>query len=81
MAWIKTFTPAEAEGKLKKHYDAAIKRAGRVFGIVRMMSPNVDALGDSMRFYNTLMKGDSPLTRAQREMIAVVTSKANNCFY
>ena len=81
MAWIKTFKPDEAEGKLKKHYDAAIKRAGRVFGIVRMMSPNVDALGDSMRFYNTLMKGESPLTRAQREMIAVVTSKANQCFY
>ena len=29
----------------------------------------------------TIMFGESPLTRAQREMIAVVTSQANDCFY
>jgi len=36
---------------------------------------------DSIRLYSTIMFGDSPLTRAQREMIAVVTSEVNECHY
>ena len=39
------------------------------------------ALKDSIRLYATLMFGESPLSRAQREMIAVVTSQANECHY
>lgn len=31
--------------------------------------------------YRTLMFGDSPLSRAEREAIAVVVSAANDCFY
>jgi AhpD family alkylhydroperoxidase len=27
------------------------------------------------------MEGPSPLTRAQRKMVAIVASKVNNCFY
>ena len=38
MTWIKTILPDEASGFLKKQYDAAIERAGRVYGIVRTMS-------------------------------------------
>ena len=33
------------------------------------------------KFYGTIMFGASPLTRWQRELLAVVTSKANDCFY
>ena len=45
------------------------------------MSQNGPAMRDSMRFYGTVMFKDSPLTRSQREMIAVVTSQANACDY
>ena len=31
--------------------------------------------------FRTIMEGSSPLTRAQRKMVAVVASKVNNCFY
>ena len=31
--------------------------------------------------FRTLMEGPSPLTRAQRKMVAIVASKVNNCFY
>jgi alkylhydroperoxidase family enzyme len=34
-----------------------------------------------MRLYSTIMFGDSPLSRTQREMIAVVTSQVNECHY
>jgi AhpD family alkylhydroperoxidase len=31
--------------------------------------------------YGTLLFAESPLSRAQREMIAVVTSQVNECVY
>ena len=81
MPWIKEIHPEEATGLLKRQLDAAVKRAGRVWNIVQIMSINEMALKDSMRFYQTLMKGDSPLTRSQREMLAVVVSTENHCYY
>ncbi|HET7855940.1 MAG TPA: carboxymuconolactone decarboxylase family protein, partial [Gaiellaceae bacterium] len=32
-------------------------------------------------FYRMIMFGDSPLSRAEREAIAVAVSAANDCFY
>ncbi len=81
MAWIKQIYLEEATGLLKRQLNAAIKRAGRIWNIVQIMSVNEMALKDSIRFYQTLMMGESPLTRTQREMLAVVVSVENNCHY
>lgn len=81
MAWIRTISPSEAQGELKRLYDQATARAGRVWNIVRLMSLNPGALDASMNLYLRIMHGPSPLTRAQREMIAVVVSKVNACHY
>lgn len=81
MPWITVIGLAEAAGLLKQQYDAAIKRAGRVWNIVSIMSQNPRAMKASMDFYGALMHGDSPLSRSQREMIAVVVSRANSCVY
>jgi len=81
MAWIRTIPPADAQGELKQQYDQATARAGRVWNIVRLMSLNPAVLQSSMDLYLRIMHGPSPLTRAQREMIAVVVSKANACHY
>ena len=81
MAYIKLVADDEATGSLRGYYDAAIARAGRVFQIVRTMSPNPPVLHASMRFYMSLMKGASPLSRQEREMLATVTSRANDCYY
>jgi alkylhydroperoxidase family enzyme len=45
------------------------------------MSPNPPVLVGSMHLYVAAMRGPSPLSRAQREMLAVVVSAANDCFY
>ena len=71
----------DATGITKREYDAAIRRAGRVWNIVSIQSQLPEVMRDSLQLYRTIMFGDSPLTRAQREMIAVVTSSANDCFY
>jgi len=81
MAWIKTVSDAEATGPLKAVFAAAEQRAGRVFNIVRVMSLNPATLRASMGFYQATMAGDSPLSRAQRELLATVVSKANRCDY
>lgn len=81
MAHIRLVEVAEATGALKRQYDAAIARAGRVWNIVKTMSPNPPVLDASMRLYGAVMHGESPLTRVQRELLAVVVSRANECFY
>ena len=81
MAYIETIPPEEASGDLAREYDTAVRRAGRVWNILRIMSPNPETLRASMRVYLATMHGPSPLTRAQREMLAVVVSQANDCHY
>ena len=81
MAYIKTISPSDAQGDLKKIFDAAIHRAGKVYNILRVQSLNPKSLGASMALYMQVMKGPSPLSRAQRELLAVVVSKTNHCEY
>jgi alkylhydroperoxidase family enzyme len=81
MPWIDVVPVERAKGFLKKQYDAAIARAGRVWGITRVMSPNPRVLEASMDLYRAVMYGRSPLSRGRREMLAVVVSAANSCTY
>ena len=81
MPYIKQVADDEAEGPVKRELDKARVRAGRVWNIIRIMTPNAEALRTSISFYSALMHGESPLTRAQREMLAVVVSQVNHCVY
>jgi alkylhydroperoxidase family enzyme len=81
MAWIRQIPLQKATGLLKKLYDDAIKRSDRVWNITRVMSLNPEAMRDSRKFYRTIVYGKSPLTRVQRELLAVVVSKELNCHY
>ena len=66
---------------MKKSYDAAMGRAGRVFGIVRTMSLAPSILDASMGLYQRIMYAKEGLTRVQRELLATVVSRANDCHY
>lgn len=81
MTWIKTIAPEEAEGRLAKIYAAAISRAGRVFGIVRTMSLAPSVLDASMGLYQKVMYAKQGLARDQRELLATVVSRVNDCHY
>ena len=82
MAWIETVEPAAAEGLLKRLYAAAVKRAGKVYNVIRLQSPRPEVLRASTQLYLEVMISDkSPLSRARREMIATVVSRANDCHY
>ena len=81
MAWIEQIAIEKATGLLKRQFDAAIKRAGRVWKIVHVMSLNPPVMRDSIRFYASTMMGESPLSRMQRELLATVVSAELNCHY
>jgi len=81
MPWISLPPIAEAVGLLKAEYEAALRRAGRVWQIIRIKSLNPPAMKHSTALYGALMHGASPLSRARREMLAVVVSRENDCHY
>lgn len=81
MAWIKTVEPDDATGVLKREYTKAVKRAGKVFNILKVQSLNPETLHASMGLYLATMRAPSGLSRAERELMAVVVSRTNNCFY
>ncbi len=82
MAWIETVEPKAAEGLLKRLYAVAVKRAGKVYNVIRLQSLRPKVLRASTQLYMEVMRSrNSPLSRAQREMIATAVSRANACHY
>ncbi len=81
MAWIKVIKENEATGRLKELYDKITEPWGGVDNILKIHSLNVKSLQVHNDLYAHLMRGRSALSRAQREMIAVVASAANHCHY
>ncbi len=55
--------------------------SGRLANILASHSLNPAALDAHLRLYRTIMFGPSPLSRAEREAIAVAVSAANECHY
>ena len=81
MAFIETIDIQDAKGIVKEEYEKGIKRSGKVFNILKIMSRSPAALRESMQMYLAIMFGDSDLSRAQREMLATVVSRVNHCHY
>lgn len=81
MPWIDMINENEAEGELHDIYTEITEPWGGVDNIMKIHSLNVGSLKAHMVLYKETMYGKSPITRAEREMIAVVSSAANKCEY
>ncbi len=81
MAWIRVIRESEATGILKEHYNKYAESWGGVDNIIKIHSLNPKSLKNHFDLYAHLMRGRSELSRAQREMIAVVASATNHCHY
>ena len=81
MPYIDVIQHEEAEGELKEIYDHLVKTRGKLAEVHKIQSLNPPTIMHHMEFYLSVMFGKSPLKRVQREMIAVVVSKANDCDY
>lgn len=81
MAHIPYVPRDEASGLLADLYVEYADADGRVDNVLRIHSLNPRSMRDHYRLYAHLMRGPSPLTRTQREILAVVVSAENDCFY
>lgn len=81
MAFIPYVPQEAAQGLLRELYQRYGHQSGGMDNILRIHSLNPRSLRDHVQLYAHLMRGPSPLSRVQREMIAVAVSAANDCFY
>jgi uncharacterized peroxidase-related enzyme len=75
--------PARSDLKpdVQKYFAKCDEKLGFVPNVLRAYSFNAEKLSNFMNMYNELMLGPSGLSKLEREMIAVVTSSINHCFY
>ena len=66
---------------LKKYFDICDEKIGFLPNVLQAYSFDQAKLRAFIAMYNDLMLEASPLTKLEREMIAVVVSAANRCYY
>ncbi len=66
---------------MKKYFQICREKLGLLPNVLRAYAFRPAKLKTFVSFYNELMLGDSGLTKLEREMIAVVVSSTNHCFY
>ena len=81
MAYIPYVPYAHADGLLGELYARYRNEGGELDNILRIHSLNPRSMRDHVNLYSHLMRGPSPLSPEQREMLAVVVSAINDCFY
>ncbi|MBI5857562.1 MAG: peroxidase-related enzyme [Sphingobacteriales bacterium] len=81
MARIKVIQPEDATGALHTIYHDAIEKRGRLAEVLKIQSLHPDSIRSHMNFYMDIMFSKTSLTRAEKEMIAVVVSATNGCVY
>lgn len=81
MARIEIVDEANAEGRLKEIYKDLMRSRGQLAEVHKAQSLRPESIVKHMDLYMEIMYSKSELTRAQREMIAVVVSSANGCEY
>jgi alkylhydroperoxidase family enzyme len=77
-AYIRLINEEEAVGKLKELYDSYGKKVANILKVHSLFPESLEA---HYNYYKTIMFRKSPLSRAEREMIATVVSAENECFY
>ncbi len=81
MSRINIIQPEEATGRLKEIYEHLEQQRGQIAEVHKMQSLRPESIVKHMELYMEVMFSRSELSRAQREMIAIVVSIANNCHY
>jgi len=65
----------------RKYFDVCQDKLGMVPNVLRAYAFDVEKLNAFTAMYNDLMLADSGVSKLEREMIAVVVSSINKCFY
>ena len=65
----------------QKYFDICQDKLGLVPNVLRAHAFDIDKLNAFSALYNNIMLAESGLSKLEREMIAVVVSSINRCFY
>ena len=65
----------------QKYFDVCQDKLGMVPNVLRAYAFDIDKLNAFTGLYNDVMLADSGLSKLEREMIAVVVSSVNKCYY
>ncbi len=79
--WLHVPSEEEVPPEVRELWAKPIEKLGFVPNVLRVYAIRPRHLELWNAFYDDLMRGESGLTKAQREMIAVVVSAANRCHY
>ncbi len=81
MPRIKFIDPVEAQGRLQEIYMDLEQSRGQIAEVHKIQSLRPESIVKHMELYMEIMFSKSDLSRAQREMMAVIVSVNNNCNY
>ncbi len=79
--WIKVLPEPCDDSELQRLYDENRAADGSVDHILTIHSLDPESLRAHLAVYYNAMRATSELSKAQREMIAVVASVINHCHY
>ncbi|KEF32833.1 hypothetical protein D777_00395 [Marinobacter nitratireducens] len=65
----------------QKYFQICQEKLGMIPNVLTAYSQNLKQLEGFTKLYNELMLGEGELSKLEREMVAVVVSSENKCFY
>lgn len=81
LTWLRVPADEELPPEIHELWQPSLAKLGFVPNVLRLYALRPDNLLAWNAWYEVAMKGDSGLTKVEREMIAVVVSVANECAY
>jgi alkylhydroperoxidase family enzyme len=82
MSWIEIIDEDRADEELDHLYKQMIDpQTGRVDNILRIHGLHPAGLDAHFRLYSAVMRSTATLPKVDREMIALVVSRINDCHY
>jgi uncharacterized peroxidase-related enzyme len=81
LTWLRVPDEGDLPAEVSALYEAPREKLGFVPNVLRLYALRPSHLLRWNDHYEELMKGESGLSKAEREMIAVVVSVANRCRY
>ena len=79
--WLRVPDEADLPPEVLELWQPSLEKLGFVPNVLRLYALRPDNLLAWNAWYDVAMKGESGLTKPEREMIAVVVSVANDCAY
>ncbi|MER3408570.1 MAG: alkylhydroperoxidase [Thermoleophilia bacterium] len=81
LSWLRVPSDEEVPEEIKERWQMPLEKLGFVPNVLRLFALRPRHLLLWQDYYDEVLRGDSGLTKVQREMIAVVVSAHNRCHY